>query len=129
MISVLNIRNIDRDIELVGNPDILLYCGRSSSFKNAQKLVPELVDASFFGNPNPMNYESARPRVIEQFRVKLWKEMRSSNGSRIKRGVERLAELDRQGKHVGLCCFCKPHDCHADVIKKAAEWVNKKQPK
>lgn len=125
MISVLNVREIDRDIELAGSvPDIMLYCGRSSGFAKAQQLVPELVDCSFLGNPSPMNYESARDRVCNSFRANvLWPAMKSNGGNRIKKAVLRLVELDDQGKHIGLCCFCKPKRCHCDDIVRAVAWV------
>ena len=73
---------------------------------------------SRWGNPFEMDGHSMeeRLRVIKEYRVWLWKQIRNGNYS-----LKDLAELD--GKD--LYCWCAPLPCHGDVLEKAAAWAAK----
>jgi hypothetical protein len=67
-----------------------------------------------FGNPIPLkNYRdpAERQRVIDEYRV--YFENRLANDAEFAAAVMQL-----KGKRLG--CFCKPLQCHGDVI---AEWL------
>lgn len=65
-----------------------------------------------FGNPFPLSAGETRGSTIERF--KKYFLQRLENDPAFKAEVLKL-----KGKRLG--CFCKPHDCHGDVI---AEYLN-----
>jgi tRNA-dihydrouridine synthase len=36
--------------------------------------------------------------------------------------VDHLTELHKQGQDINLVCWCAPHECHGDIIKKFIEY-------
>ena len=80
------------------------------------------------GNPFPMSRaatavreDEIRKEVIAKYRVWLWARIKEQ-GEEYKELV-RIKDLHKSGKHVRLTCFCHPKACHADVIKRAVEWM------
>ncbi len=80
---------------------------------------------SKWGNPFAMKGKSdaERARVIQEYRKYLWNEIQNNNG------VERLLIplIERKNKQeagspLRLACWCKPKDCHCDVLIRACEW-------
>ena len=67
---------------------------------------------------NPFNIDESkgetREVVIAKFKVHLWKMIKEGKVT-----VQDLLDLD--GKTLG--CFCKPKECHGDIIKDAVEWA------
>jgi len=82
-----------------------VYIGRAS-----KRFGP----ASKFANPFWMENEGKREEVIEKFRSWLWQEIKEGRITK-----EELLKLD--GKRLG--CYCKPKNCHGDIIVKAIEWA------
>lgn len=69
---------------------------------------------SKWGNPFVLGKDGDREEVITKYKSYLWKEIR----------LGRITNKDLQelkGKRLG--CFCKPKECHGDVIASAAEWA------
>lgn len=66
----------------------------------------------YFGNPYPLRGEASRGQVLDCYRA--WFVNRVVSDPEFRRRV-----LELRGKRLG--CFCKPKDCHGDVI---AAWVN-----
>lgn len=73
---------------------------------------------SIWGNPHVMknNTDEERQEAVEKYRKTLWELIEYGLITK-----EMLLELD--GKR--LACFCKPKDCHGDVIVSAIEWAKK----
>lgn len=62
---------------------------------------------SMWGNPIPIDDDNPRWIVIERYREYLLDQLST--------GVITVQDfLDLKGKRLG--CFCKPKDCHGDVI-------------
>lgn len=73
---------------------------------------------SMWGNPYKIGEDGTREEVIYKFKKLLWNLMKSGSIS-----DDDLLELD--GKRLG--CFCKPQDCHGDVIVQAVEYVKQRR--
>ena len=75
---------------------------------------------SILGNPFTVQ-DYGHGHAIAVFRKWLWKQMQSNTEQR--RELVRLAEKHKAGHDLTLVCWCKPKPCHADVIKKAIEYL------
>lgn len=98
--QVVNVRQESADV----------YIGRGT-----QGRIPSNPgERGYFGNPFVLRDSSdkaERVRVLEEYRA--WFLDRVAQDS-----VFREAVLKLKGKRIG--CFCKPRECHGDVI---AEWL------
>ena len=56
-------------------------------------------------------------QAISEYKKHLWREIKSGQKT-----IQQLKDLN--GKRLG--CFCKPKQCHGDVIVKAVEWAMSK---
>jgi hypothetical protein len=65
--------------------------------------------------------ESDGPELLVKYKHYLWDKLkRRHSPARLE-----LFRLARQGDaHLG--CYCKPQDCHGDLIRKAIEWIIEK---
>ena len=97
MTAVINIRH---GRSVLGEPDVV-----------------RIDRATKWGNPFVIGRDGDRARVIEKYRVWLWREIRAG---RI--GLDELAALD--GKR--LACWCAPEPCHGDVLAEAARWATER---
>lgn len=73
------------------------------------------------GNPfvlYDVNDDKARYRVIDQYREKLFSDLKS-NGP-MAQEVKALSERLMHGEDICLNCWCEPKPCHAEVIADAA---------
>ena len=69
---------------------------------------------SRWGNPYRISPDTDRAEVIKRYRAHLWWQIQA--------GAVTLDDLlDLEGKVLG--CYCKPADCHGDVIVKATMWA------
>jgi len=80
---------------------------------------------SVLGNQFKMKNKSheERMRVIQEFRVWLWKQMQANN-KEVMKELYRLLGLAMDGE-LNLICWCAPEECHADVIKSAIEYIHR----
>lgn len=85
------------------------FCGRKEYYKNNG------IDYSILGNPYTVG-EYGRGKAIPMFRKLL-------NKSRLENGDLWQAVINLPEDAV-LGCFCKPKDCHCDVIIDAYNWYN-----
>lgn len=92
------------------------YIGRSSSSKTSS-----VMDNSFSVLCNPFKLEVDnivnRKMVIDQFRQYAYKQMKFKTGFYQK--IQELVKLLKEEQYdvIYLVCFCKPKDCHGDVVK------------
>jgi hypothetical protein len=61
-----------------------------------------------------------RSEAIELYRKWLWRQIGEGN-------EEVLAELRKVKPETVLGCHCKPWDCHADVVHRAAAWLRQQE--
>lgn len=92
------------------------YIGRSSSSKTSS-----VMDNSFSVLCNPFRLEvdnvENRKMVIDKFREYAYKQMQFKTGFYQK--IQELVKLLKEDQYdvIYLVCFCKPKDCHGDVVK------------
>lgn len=92
------------------------YIGRSSSSKTSS-----VMDNSFSALCNPFRLEVDnvvnRKMVIDKFRQYAYKQMQFKTGFYQK--IQELVKLLKEDQYdvIYLVCFCKPKDCHGDVVK------------
>lgn len=77
---------------------------------------------SLLGNPFKIGQHGTRREVIQRYRAWLWQQIQLRG--KVYEELERLAAIEKQSDLV-LICWCKPANCHGDVIKSAVEWVNR----
>lgn len=92
------------------------YVGRSSSSKTSS-----VMDNSFSVLCNPFRLEvdnvENRKIVIDKFKQYAYKQMQFKTGFYQK--IQELVKLLKEDQYdiIYLVCFCKPKDCHGDVVK------------
>lgn len=102
MIEVVNVRNTDDTYE---------YVGRTRKFGDGS-----------LGNPYELkDYNNDREKVIALFRESLWEQMKDRNSQQYIE-LQKLKQKALKGD-LKLGCHCHPKKCHADVIKRAIEWM------
>lgn len=85
-----------------------LYVGRANTY---YKLA-----GSPLGNPFTGYRPGPQRSAIKSYRVWLWRRMVAGD-KRV------MAELGKITEDTILVCWCAPDQCHADIIKAAAEWL------
>ena len=76
------------------------------------------------GNPFAMQGEATRVQVIRNYEDWLAEQLLDPS-SPASREIERLAELARK-QDLCLVCWCAPLPCHANIIKRTIEAINRK---
>jgi hypothetical protein len=95
-----------------------VYIGRSNSFYN--------LKSSVLANPYHIGKDGNRNEVIEKYRKWLWsniQEKLSNKYNKVWNELVRIGELVLEGKDVKLVCYCKPFECHGDVIINCINWM------
>ena len=75
------------------------------------------------GNPFAMQGEAERAAVIGDYEDWLAEQLLDPK-SPASREIHRLAELARK-QDLCLVCWCAPKACHADIIKRTIEAINR----
>jgi hypothetical protein len=75
------------------------------------------------GNPFPLRREADRAMVICDYEDWLAEQLLDQD-SPASREIHRLAKLARR-QDICLVCFCAPKACHADIIKRTIEAINR----
>jgi uncharacterized protein DUF4326 len=75
------------------------------------------------GNPSPLCREEDRAAVIRDYEDWLAEQLLDPS-SPASFEIHRLAMLARK-QDVCLVCFCAPKACHADIIKRTIEAINR----
>lgn len=78
------------------------------------------LQASPLANPNPLISEEDRQNNLQRYRVWLWHRLHDQNSAQLAE-IKRIKTLEKRVGTVHLACFCKPKDCHGDIIKGAIE--------
>lgn len=100
MIKVVNVKNEGGSTH---------YCGRPYNY------LPKYgKDFSVLGNPFKHNDVKLSIHKYRQYLV-------STNDPEIINAISKLKDIIDGGGYVALGCFCKPFDCHCDVIKEIVE--------
>jgi hypothetical protein len=76
------------------------------------------------GNPFAMQGETTRAAVIQAYEDWLAEQLLDPS-SPASREIHRLAELARK-QDLCLVCWCAPKACHAAIIKRTIETINRK---
>lgn len=95
-----------------------IYIGRKNSYY-------QLLESPL-ANPFVIGKDGGREEVIAKYRRWLWNEIKAGfNGANngVFRELVRIAKLVKEGKKVNLACYCKPKECHGDVLVKAINWL------
>ena len=70
----------------------------------------------FGGNPFVIGRDGTREEVIDKYSLWLFDQLEYENSPIT---LHKLADLN--GKVLG--CFCKPKECHGDVLVRASKWA------
>ena len=78
---------------------------------------------SWSGSPlgNPY-YREPRETSIPKYRQWLWSKLQDPNSKQIQE-LKRLIEIYKNEHQLRLLCWCAPRPCHAEVVKRALEWM------
>ena len=100
-----------------------IYIGRGNRYYK--------LSSSPLNNPFPIHSKCSRQQSIELYRQHLWGSIKLIRDTGKVDGVMRkliwIAQLEKQKGKVVLVCWCKPLDCHGDVVIRALNWL-KTQP-
>jgi hypothetical protein len=83
-----------------------IYCGRGSPLGNPY---------SHMDNTKAEHKVATREEAIEKYSE--WLERARMNNPLINNYLDKITNLAR-GNDVYLVCYCKPQNCHGDIIKK-----------
>jgi hypothetical protein len=76
--------------------------------------------ASALANPFKVkDFGGQRGATLGHYRWWLWGQIQAGNEAVLK-------ALKAITPETVLVCYCKPGPCHGDVVKKAAEWLNRR---
>src|SRR5215510_11077505 len=76
---------------------------------------------SLLGNPFRIGENGTRAEVISLYRAWLWRQIKLRGD--VYEELKRLAARAKNGDLV-LICWCKPANCHGDILKSAVVWMN-----
>ncbi len=110
--NIMDIINIKT--EVYGDP--VIYIGRSNFFYK--------LEGSVLANP----YQVNKKRTLEESLLlyKKWVlQMYSLKKGSVYTELVRLAKLEKEGKKFALGCWCRPNNCHGDIIKQVIEFMVK----
>lgn len=95
-----------------------IYIGRSNKTYNLQQ--------SPLANPYTIGRDGTRAEVIQKYRRWLWNKIQEGMSGKINAVWDELINISRKvikGALVILTCWCKPEDCHGDVIARCIDWM------
>ena len=101
-----------------------LYIGRPESWNRVRSLAPKLENLSILGNPNPLS--DYRNQALREESIKKYDAYfltRVKEPGKFRKSVGEIYHLHKAGESVILVCFCKPLQCHGDIIKSFIEEV------
>lgn len=83
------------------------------------------LNSSVLGNPFTIGKDGDRKEVVEKYRKWLWKEIQEKG--EVYQELVKIGKQVKEGNEIKLVCWCKPLDCHGDVVKKCIEWMMKEK--
>lgn len=75
------------------------------------------LKGSPLANPFKLTKESDRQSNLSLYKKWLWLNLKDNTPQLIE--LQRIMELERKYSDIYLACFCKPRDCHGDIILRA----------
>jgi len=95
-----------------------IYIGRSN-YKLGLRKSP-------LANPFTIGEDGDRQQVVRKYRVWLYERICLGDRTVIRelRAIRQKVQSDRYPNGVQLVCYCKPQDCHGDVIVKCLNWID-----
>lgn len=115
----------------------IIYVGRPTILGNPYYHEKALASWSVNGYHILTEKVPTREDAVEKYRHwlhmhrEMWRTIPDACETQVWREVLRIADLIKKEpqENWGLECWCAPEACHADVIKKAVEWVMAGMPK
>lgn len=119
------------------DPTRVIYVGRPTILGNPYYHEKALPAWSVNGYHIMTEKVPTRGDAVEKYRHwlhmhrEMWHTIPDACETQVWREILRIAELIRKEPQEdwGLVCWCAPEACHADVIKRAIEWVMAGMPK
>ena len=88
-----------------------VYIGRGSPLGNPYTHLEGATEAEY--------KVATREEAIEKYEP--WLEKAVMNTPLVAVCIDKITQSVLEGNDINLVCFCKPQDCHGDVIKKYIE--------
>ncbi len=89
-----------------------------NKYKTKEKLKGIIIYGgrpSDLGNPYILGVDGNRETVIERYRTYFNEEIKNKK-SKLYLKIQKILELAKDND-IHLVCFCKPLDCHLDIVK------------
>lgn len=95
-----------------------IYIGRAN-YKLGLRRSP-------LANPYRIGKDGDRQEVLRKYRRWLFTRICAGDHDVIRElmAIREKAKSDRYPNGVSLSCYCKPSQCHGDVIKNCLEWID-----
>lgn len=83
------------------------------------------LEASPLANPYIIDVDGNRDEVIQLYRQWLWNRLQIgyNNPNDTFKELYSIAHKIKRGEKVKLTCYCKPLDCHGDILANCIEWI------
>ncbi|MEG5043574.1 DUF4326 domain-containing protein [Microcoleus sp. B4-C1] len=83
------------------------------------------LESSPLSNPYKIGVDGNRAEVIALYRKWLWKRIviGYNNPNQTFKELFSIAHRVNNGEKIKLICYCKPLDCHGDVVVKCINWI------
>jgi len=78
------------------------------------------LTGSVLGNPFKIGRDGTREEALVKYRRWLWEQINLKNEVYLE--LRRIAARAAYGD-IALLCWCAPKPCHADLVKRAVEWM------
>jgi len=86
----------------------IIYIGRKNAYYN--------LKASPLNNPYAVRHNRTLAESLQLYKAWILQMYSLKKGS-VYDELIRLAQLEKKGVDFKLACWCKPNDCHGDIIK------------
>ena len=83
------------------------------------------LESSPLANPYKIGADGNRAEVIALYRKWLWKKIvvGHNNPNETFKELFSISHRVNNGEKIQLSCYCKPLDCHGDVVVKCINWI------
>lgn len=88
-----------------------IYIGRRSQYH----------PGSILQNKFKIGVDGTRAQVVTKYRRWLWDEFNKKGA--VYKELMAISKRVANNEYLELVCWCKPKDCHGDIIKRCVIWV------
>ncbi len=92
-----------------------IYIGRINKTYN--------LPSSLLQNKFTIGRDGNRQEVVEKYRQWLWSEVKKKD--EVFNELVRIVKKVKAGEKLELVCWCKPYNCHGDIVKRCINWMIK----